>query len=228
VRRHWLWDFWARALLGAIGGAIIGVAAYHASRLARRDLLTLCAALIGIVMATVLPRYKRSIRLTEITVSVPQFSKLQFAITKGSRHVAWQLFVEAVTRTSSQPLDSETGRLREALTSLYGLFAATREILKKSQPSQQTGKDPTVEHLAIALLNVELRPFLSRWHPSLRDWERTHPDDAEAHWPDSAACRTSLAAMQKRLVAYVIAFGRLAEVPNTRQIVDGTLAPHLP
>jgi hypothetical protein len=176
-------------------------------------------------MVVLLPRYKGSIRLTGITVSVPQFGKLQFAVTKDSQHIAWQLFVEAVTRISSQPLGLESGLLREAMTSLYGLFGITRDILKRTQPSQDTGKDPTVEHLAIAMLNVELRPFLSRWHPSLRSWEISHPADGEATWAENAECRADLAIIQKRLVEYVLGFGRLAGVPNTDQIVKGTLGP---
>jgi hypothetical protein len=225
VWRHWLERSWARVLLGAAGGAIIGVAVYQASRLTHRDLLIICGGLAGVVTAVVLPRYRRSIRLTGITVSVPQFSELQFAVTKDSQHVAWQLFVEAVTRISSQPLGGDVGLLREAMTSLYGIFAITREILKQTQPSRQTNKDPTVEHLAIAMLNVELRPFLSRWHPSLRAWEAAHPDQGEVAWPDNTECRASLAATQKRLVEYVLGFGKLAGVPNTRQIVEGTLGP---
>lgn len=161
-------------------------------------------------------------RLTDITVSVPQFSELHFAVTRDSQQIAWKLFVESVTRISTQALD-ESGLLREALTSLYGLFAVTRDILKHGQPSAKSSRDPTVEHLAIAMLNNELRPFLSRWHPVLRQWEKQHPDEPESNWSDATECRAELASMQRRIERYVLGFGKLAGLPNAREILEGTL-----
>jgi hypothetical protein len=38
-------------------------------------------------------------------------------------------------RISTRPLAEEEGFIREALTSLYGLFATTRDTLKASRPS---------------------------------------------------------------------------------------------
>jgi hypothetical protein len=212
-------------LLGLVVGAAVGLAIYQGSRLTGRNLFVLCGGTAGAVAAVVVHGYSRTARLTDISISVPQFSQLHFAITKDSQQVAWKLFVEAVTRVSTQPLDTGSGSVREALASLHGLFAITREILKDAHPSRQTGKDPTVEHLAIALLNTELRPFLSRWHPALRDWERSHPDQAASSWPEEGRCRAELAAMQTRLREYVLSFGRLAGVPNAGQIIEGTLGP---
>ncbi|TCB97305.1 hypothetical protein E0H26_13710 [Micromonospora zingiberis] len=221
----WARSRWAKILLGFVVGAAVGVAIYHASRLTGRNLFVLCGATAGGVAAVVVHGYSRNVRLTDVTISVPQFSDLHFAVTRDSQQVAWKLFVEAVTRISTQPLNAGDGLLREALTSLYGLFATTREVLKESQPSRQTDGGPTVEHLAIAMLNVELRPFLSRWHPILGRWESAHPEQSEAGWPLNAECRSELAAMQKRLLPYIHGFGKLAGVRKAPQIVDGTLGP---
>lgn len=56
-------------------------------------------------------------------------------------------------------------RLRSALTSHYGLLGFTGDLLKQNLPSRQTGSEPTVEQLAIAMLDTELRPFLTLWLP---------------------------------------------------------------
>lgn len=221
----WTRSRWAKVLLGLVVGAAVGMAIYQGSRLTGRNLFILCGATAGGVAAIVVHGYSRNVRLTDVTVSVPQFSNLHFAVTRDSQQVAWKLFVEAVTRISTQPLSASEGLLREALTSLYGLFATTRDVLKESQPSRQTGGEPSVEHLAIAMLNVELRPFLSRWHPMLREWESGHPEQSEAGWPLDAECRSELMAVQKRLLPYVLGFARLAGVCNASQIVDGTLGP---
>jgi hypothetical protein len=142
----------------------------------------------------------------------------------GSQQVAWKLFVETVTRISTQPLDDRTGSIREALTSLYGLFETTRDSLKQAQPSRP-GAGPTVEQLAITMLNLELRPFLSRWHPALQDWEQTHPGATEADWPANAECRTALRAVQQGTLAYALGFARLAGLDDTTaQAAVGTTA----
>lgn len=216
-------SWWLRVPIGIVAGAIAGIAVYQGTHLTGWSLFVACGALAGTAIAIAVRGYRGNVRLTDVTISVPQFSKLHFAVTRDSRQVAWKLFVEVVTRVSVQPLDAQTGRLREALTSLYGLFATTREMLKESQPSPRTGTDPTVEHLAIAMLNTVLRPFLSRWHPALLVWETAHPGGDERGWPHDVACRSDLAAVQRQLLAYVTSFGKLAGVPNATQIIAGTL-----
>jgi len=211
----------AGVLLGPVTGAGVGFAVYHASRLSGASLFIVCGGFAGLVAALVVHSANQTVRLTDVKVTVPQFSELSFTVTRDSEQVAWKLFVETVTRISTQRLDMNGGLVREALTSLYSLFASTRDILKQSQPSRLTGTGPTVEQLAIAMLNTELRPFLTRWHPRLRRWEADH-DDGETGWPDNDQCRSELAATQQRLQAYVLGFGKLARLPNAQQIVDGT------
>ena len=218
-----MWYPWMRVVVGLAAGAAVGIAVYGASRLSGPGLFALAGATGGIVAALVFQLYSRSVRLTDITLTVPQFSSLHFAVTRDTRQVAWKLFVESVTRISTQPLDPGGGLLREALTSLYGLFTVTREILKESQPSATTGRDPTVEHLAIAMLNGELRPFLTRWHPVLLRWEKVHPNQPESEWPEAGACRSDLATMQRHLQQYVLGFGKLAGLPNAKEILEGVL-----
>jgi hypothetical protein len=47
------------------------------------------------------------------------------------RRAAWELYVELVTRIAVVPLAGTEGLLREALSSLYALFAITREVLRR-------------------------------------------------------------------------------------------------
>lgn len=222
----WYLNRWIRLGGGVVVGAIVGLAIYGAGRLTGPVLFVVAGAVGGIVAGIILQFYSRTIRLTDITVTVPQFSELHFAVTRDSQQVSWKLFVESVTRISTQSLSANEGLLREALTSLYGLFAITREALKQTQPSTKTGRDPTVEHLAIAMLNNELRPFLSYWHPVLGQWEKEHPELPESAWPQSAECRSQLTAVQQRLQAYVLGFGRLAGLPNAEEVLRGILGEH--
>jgi len=213
--------------VGLLVGAAAGLAVYQGSRLSGRSLFVLCGTTAGGVAAVVIHGYTRTIRLTEITLSIPQLTDLRFAVTKDNKAVAWRLFVETVTRVSLQPMDAASGLIREALNSLYALFTITREVLTQTQPSRGTGGNPTVEHLAIAMLNNELRPFLSTWHPRMRAWEQQNPGIPDSRWPDGGTCRRDLASMQQRLVRYAAAFGELAGVANGQEVMKGTLTPDL-
>jgi hypothetical protein len=197
------------ALWGVAAGAAVGLVIFQASKLSGWSLYALVGASAGAAAALVMHGYHQTTSLAEVKLMVPQLSEVRFVVTRDSQTVAWKLFVEAATRTSTQALAPDAGLLREALTSLYALFGVTRETLKEAQPSRP-GVGPTVEHLAITMLNRELRPFLSRWHPRLQQWEQVHPD--ELAWPEASQCRAELAALQSHLREYVIAYGRLAGV----------------
>ncbi|GAA3925231.1 hypothetical protein Aau02nite_20540 [Amorphoplanes auranticolor] len=223
LRQKWYRRRFLRVLFFLALGAVAGVVVHQSTLLSGRALFAVCGGAVGLAAGLALYGHSRSVRLTEVTMSVPQFSQLRFAVTRESQHVAWKLFVELITRISTQPFSDGGGRLRSALTSLHGLLAFTRTVLKENPPSRQTGSEPTVEQLAITMLNSELRPFLTYWHRALSDWHDLHPGQPETEWPLHEQCRTELGTMQARLREYVLSFGELAGVPNTTDIVSGTL-----
>ncbi len=130
------------------------------------------------------------------------------------RDAAWAMYVELSTRIATQELDLEVGLLREALDSLHALFPVTREILRKE--GAHVGKEPnTVGGMSLLVLNAGIRPFLSKWHPRLSDWEtrRDPHTSALAHeraWQDEAKCRGELAKLQRGLLTYAEALGKIA------------------
>lgn len=154
-----------------------------------------------------------------VKITVPQVSELTYVVNNDARGVAWNLYVETVTRVSTQRLADEDGFVRESLTSLHGLFGTTREILKASHPSVPVSGGPTVEYLAVTMLNRELRPFLSKWHPRLGEYEKSHPDDPESAWPGKTACRSELSVVQAHLVEFALGFARLAGVRDAQSTI---------
>jgi len=153
-----------------------------------------------------------------MTLNLPQFGEMKFAINLEYRRVAWKLFVETLTRVSTQPLGIENGSLREALTSFYSLFSATRELLKNMPPSKPASKI-TVEMLAVKMLNQEIRPFLSKWHVRLKKFEVTRPGIEESEWSQNEECRKELEALRSTLMNYTKAFGELASVANLSEFL---------
>jgi len=163
--------------------------------------------------------YGHAARLTESKVTIPHLSELTFIVNNDARQVAWHLFVETVTRISVQPLASDEGLAGEALSSLCGLFSTTRDALKLSRPSVPVPGGQTVEYLAVTMLNLELRPFLSRWHPRLQRFEQAHPGVPDSEWPENATCRDELREVQQRIYCYALGFARLAGVPDAAAMI---------
>lgn len=221
MRRRWLHARSIGLAVGLVSGALVGLAVYGGSLLTGAALYALCGTAAGGVAAVALYAYTQTARLTELTVTVPNLTSMTFAVTRPNESVAWRLFVEASTRISTQPLDPETGVIREALNSLYTLFQSVRAILLEAEPTTRFGTTQTVEHLAIGMLNVQMRPFMAKWHARLSEWERANPGAPEAQWPDKDQCRMELEAMRVGLLEYVRGLGELAGVRHVDDILGG-------
>ncbi len=119
----------------------------------------------------------------------------------AERRAAWELYVELITRVTVVELQPDEGLIREALTSMYSLFASTREILRKYGPEvAPLGRADAVTFggLAVGVLNGALRPLLAKWHPALAAWEAKRPDAVdpvqhERDWDRLPELRASLA-----------------------------------
>jgi len=134
------------------------------------------------------------------------------------RQAAWELYVELVTRISTQELDLNHGLCREALDSLHALFAVTRAILRAGGPGIGA-EGRSVGYLALCVLNRGLRPFLSRWHLRLLAYEHTRPEttcsvEHERLWPENVQLRGELEAMRQKMWSYARA---LADVAGLRR-----------
>ncbi len=92
--------------------------------------------------------------------------KLKLGILEGEfspddldRAAAWDLYIELLTRVTTQYLPPEDGDEKAALDSVYALFPLTRDILR--QHGSGCGE---FAKLAIPVLNQIIRPFTARWH----------------------------------------------------------------
>jgi hypothetical protein len=118
------------------------------------------------------------------------------------RAAAWELYVELLTRVTTQYLAPEDGEEEAALESVYAIFPLTRDILRRhGSGSGEFAK------LAIPVLNQMIRPFTSRWH-------RRSLVDA---FKDPEHCRdfrAELTALQPRLRGYTRALADMAQVED--------------
>ena len=146
----------------------------------------------------------------------------EWEIDEIQKKAAWEMYVELATRITTIELQPNEGLLREALNSLYSIFATTREILKRYGPSIATPgnpKDTTFGHLAVGILNKILRPTLSKWHPILLDWEQKRPlnvsiTEHESHWEHKDDLRKEINEIRLKLLKYADVLGMVAGVSN--------------
>ena len=162
-----------------------------------------------------------ALRLKSIDVNLSML-KGTWELDAKEAQAAWEIYVDMVTRIPIAPLDPSGGLVREALDSLYGLFLNCRETLKKYGPDVAKAKGKgsfSLAYISVWMLNGEIRPFLSRWHPLLEEYEslraagasRKSHDDA---WPDRARFRSELHALGSSLTRYAEVFGEAAGVPS--------------
>jgi hypothetical protein len=156
-------------------------------------------------------------KLKKVSVSLPfGLGSAEWEADPTERRAAWELYIELVTRVAIEPLSEDEGVLREAMASLYSLFATTRGILKAAGPDIGATVD-YVGGVAIAVLNRGIRPFLTKWHPRLQAWEacrasNVSAQDHERAWPEKANCRRELEELRKGLEQYARALAAIAGV----------------
>jgi hypothetical protein len=165
-------------------------------------------------------RVLRRIRPSEYSINISGFGlKGNVQYTSADQECAWKIYVELKTRVSANELKDGTGILRESLTSLYTAFGALRETLKNS--GAQLAHVPrdkekyTVASLLLIIMNNHLRPFLSKWHPLLLEYELkkkpavsqfTH----ESKWRKGPEFRNELRVLQGGMEEYINALNDIA------------------
>ena len=139
---------------------------------------------------------------------------------EAERKAAWELYVELATRIAAVTL--MFGSLREALSSVYAIFPATRSILRNYGPSVAEPKPSggyNFGYLAIGMLNFTIRPRLSYWHPLLSSWEDVRPPNIsviqhEDSWSQNVELRDDLTQMGRELHHFTQVMAMACNVPD--------------
>lgn len=89
----------------------------------------------------------------------PPFLEAEWKPRDSDRDAAWELYVELLTRVSTQHFQPECGDEISALNSIHGLFDLTRSALKRH--GRHAGE---FAKIAVVVLNQVVRPFTAKWH----------------------------------------------------------------
>ena len=121
------------------------------------------------------------------------------------KEAAWELYIELLTRITTQALPKNAGDEKVALESIYSLFPTTREILKtKGRVCIGFSK------IAIIILNQVVRPFTAKWHKKFIESNSLSEDD-------SLRFREELNDLQGELCKYC---GMLSEIAGVENLVE--------
>jgi hypothetical protein len=143
---------------------------------------------------------------------------------ESEQRASWELYVELVTRIAVEELKPDEGLLREALSSLYAVFAETRRILRQYGPglARPKGKGTlSFGQIAVTVLNHVLRPLLAYWHPVLRAYEDSRlPSvslvDHERAWQRNGELRKALDEVRTTIRQYSYLLARAAGIEPLR------------
>lgn len=140
--------------------------------------------------------------------------KIKIKPNQSDMQIAFKLYVELSTRKIGLPIDFDHDVIDEIYNSWYDFFKITRELIKeipvvKARNCQST-KDIT--RISIDVLNIGLRPTLTKWQARYRRWyekeigkpenEKLSPQDIQQKFPQFSVLKEEMQIVNKNLIEY--------------------------
>lgn len=155
--------------------------------------------------------------------------KLKLRANREDTRVAYQLWVELSTRKIGLPIDFDDDVIVEIYDSWFQFFGITRDLIKDIPPSKlRSGKSiQGLIRLAIDVLNIGLRPHLTRWQARFRRWYEAEsrkeenllvePQELQKKFPRYDELRDDMERVNAHLIFYreqmrEFVFGKSSEV----------------
>jgi hypothetical protein len=135
-----------------------------------------------------------------------KFLEMEWTPKDADRNAAWDLYIELLTRITTQPLAREDDDEQAALESIHKLFEITRDILHKHGAG--CGDFAKV---AIPVLNQIIRPFTAKWHRLTLAGALKNPARCKEF-------RDELVALQVQLDHYAQALAKMANVEDLTKL----------
>lgn len=134
------------------------------------------------------------------------FLEMEWKPQDVDKDAAWELYIELLTRITTQYLSPDDGDEKTALESVHSLFGLTRDIIKrKGRHCTQFTK------VAIAVLNQIVRPFTAKWHKLSMAKAFEDPQQCQQF-------RKELASLQEVLRRYTRMLADLADVEDLTEL----------
>jgi hypothetical protein len=143
--------------------------------------------------------------------------KLRLKPNSTAKQIAYAIWVELSTRKIGLEIDFEHDVIAEIYDSWYTFFAVTRELIKGISVTQIKNESTrTVIGLSIDVLNIGLRPHLTRWQARFRHWyerelkrhegegagEVIDPQALQKQFPNYEELKADMERVNRQLIAY--------------------------
>jgi hypothetical protein len=145
--------------------------------------------------------------MTSLQIKTP-FLEMEWKPQDEDKAAAWELYIELLTRITTQPLSCSDGDEETALKSIFSIFPTTREVIKRN------GRH-CVEFtkIAVIVLNQVIRPFTAKWH-------RLSSQDAFSDPDQCQVFRGELKDLQEILKIYSKMLADMSGVEDLTELED--------
>ena len=145
--------------------------------------------------------------MTSLKINL-KFLEMEWEPQEKDKDAAWELYVELLTRITTQRLPAEHGDENTALESVHKLFELTRHTIKRF------GRDCiNFTKIAIIVLNQIIRPFTAKWH-------KLSIEDAFKEDNQCLIFRKELEELQEKLRTYSKMLSDMAGVEDLTDLED--------
>jgi hypothetical protein len=145
--------------------------------------------------------------MTSLKINTP-FLEMEWHPQEADKNAAWELYIELLTRVSTQGLAPEAGDEETALASIFSLFGITRDVLKR-----HGRKCEEFTKIAVVVLNQVIRPFTANWHKLKMEGAFKNKDICKEF-------REELSLLQQKLKNYTKMLADMAGVEDLTEIND--------
>lgn len=141
-------------------------------------------------------------------------AKIRIRPNSEDIQIAYKLWVELQTRKIGLPIDLEHDVIEEVYNSWYEFFKITRELIKNIPATKMRRSESTrkLVRISIDVLNVGLRPHLTKWQARFRRWYKHEyeseknrgmsPQDIQKKFPDYQLLISDLKSVNDNLIKY--------------------------
>lgn len=180
------------------------------------DLKIIFVLLIVLFIAIVLMKFiakkasQSSILIEQVELGIGD-SKVTLKYDKSEKKIAYNLWVEMNTRKIGLKFDEENDVISEVYDSWYHSFDVIRQLLKEI-PVYKIKGYPELIRLTVRVLNLGLRPHLTKWQAKYRRWygfacnenrnKDLSPQSIQRQYPEYQELVSDLIAANNKLIAY--------------------------
>lgn len=150
---------------------------------------------------------KKRITVDEVNLGIGN-SSVKLSYSKKDQEIAYKIWVELSTRKIGLRYDEENDVIKEVYDSWYKFFETTRELLKEIPANRIMYSGDLIE-LTEKVLNIGLRPHLTRWQAKYRKWYddavkniEGSPQEIQKGYPEYSVLIKDLLETNERMIEY--------------------------